>query len=54
MSRNATDAHVERPVTKAWRRLRALPCRSRTAMVLASAASLVVLALGVLAGILSS
>jgi hypothetical protein len=54
MSRIPTNSPTERSVVAAWRRFRALPCRSRTTVVLASAASLLVVALGVLAGILGS
>ncbi|MDQ1577084.1 MAG: hypothetical protein QOH55_2234 [Microbacteriaceae bacterium] len=54
MSRIATDAHATHPAVTVWRRFAGLSCRSRSTLALASFGSLVVLAIGVLAGILSS
>jgi hypothetical protein len=54
MSRIPTDAHTTHPVVAVGRRFSALSCRSRATLALTSFASLVVLAVGVLAGILSS
>ncbi|MDQ1584108.1 MAG: hypothetical protein QOF36_2162 [Microbacteriaceae bacterium] len=54
MSRIPASTHAQHPAIAVWRRIAALPCRSRATVAFAGAASLVVLAIGILAGILAS